>query len=170
LKTTVASAVGAALVAVICPSGAFGQTKAQAVNLTGAQSDYLEHCGGCHGLQGDSSPAPIPVLRDRVGYFMCSGAGRRYLLHLPNVDRADVDDGRLADMMNFVVFDLGGHSTPSGVQAFGEAEVKAERGKTMTGSEVMDQRKRVVEDLIQRCKSPVSLRESYPGEQVRLRR
>ena len=37
--------------------------------LTGPQSDYVEHCSGCHGMQGNSAPAEIPVLRDRVGYM-----------------------------------------------------------------------------------------------------
>lgn len=46
-------------------------------DLTTAQSDYVEHCSGCHGMQGNSAPADIPVLRDRVGYFMCTQAGAR---------------------------------------------------------------------------------------------
>jgi mono/diheme cytochrome c family protein len=32
-----------------------------------ARSDYVENCGGCHGITGDSAPALLPVLRDRVG-------------------------------------------------------------------------------------------------------
>ena len=53
--------------------------------LTTPQSDYVEHCSGCHGMQGDSAPAEIPVLRDRIGYFLCTQEGREYLIRLPNV-------------------------------------------------------------------------------------
>jgi cytochrome c553 len=46
--------------------------------LTAPESDYVEYCSGCHGMQGNSAPAEIPVLRDRVGYFMCTKEGRDY--------------------------------------------------------------------------------------------
>ncbi len=49
---------------------------AELPELTTPQSDYVEHCSGCHGMQGNSAPADIPVLRDRVGYFLCSKEGR----------------------------------------------------------------------------------------------
>jgi hypothetical protein len=81
--------------------------------LTTPQSDYVEHCSGCHGMQGDSAPAEIPVLRDRIGYFMCLPEGREYLIRLPNVAYSAITDNQeLADMMNFVVFGLGGNSAP----------------------------------------------------------
>ena len=51
--------------------------------LTTPESDYVEYCSGCHGMQGNSAPAEIPVLRDRVGYFMCTKEGRDYLIRLP---------------------------------------------------------------------------------------
>jgi hypothetical protein len=144
---------------------ASGRSRAAEPELTGAQSDYLEQCGGCHGLQGDSAPAPIPVLRDRVGYFMCSEAGRRYLLRLPNIAHSRIEDNqRLAEMMNFVVFDLGGVSAPRNARPFTEAEVAAERGQAMVGFEVFDTRKAVVADLVRSCRAPASLRQAYPGE------
>lgn len=92
--------------------------------LTGPQSDYVEYCSGCHGMQGNSAPAEIPVLRDRVGYFLCTKDGRDYLIRLPNVAYSAItDNGELADMMNFVVFGLGGDSTPKGAKPFTAAEV-----------------------------------------------
>ncbi len=84
-------------------------------DLTVAQSDYVEHCSGCHGMQGNSAPADIPVLRGRVGYFLCTPAGRDYLIRLPNVAYSAIgDNDELADMMNFVAFGLGGPSAPAG--------------------------------------------------------
>ena len=60
--------------------------------LTLPQSDYIEQCGGCHGIQGTSAPADIPVLRERVGYYMCLPEGRAYLLRLPNVAHSRIAD------------------------------------------------------------------------------
>ncbi len=133
-------------------------------SLTPAQSDYLEHCGGCHGLQGDTSPAPIPVLRGRVGYFMCNQAGREYLLRLPNIAHAKIDDESLADMMNFVVFSLGPRTAPAGVRPFTTEEVTRLRARAMTGYEVQTTRKVVVETIVKDCGAPKSLRAAYPGQ------
>jgi hypothetical protein len=41
-----------------------------------ARSDYVEHCAGCHGVQGKSAPAPLPELFGRVGWFMCTPQSR----------------------------------------------------------------------------------------------
>ncbi|MDI1295314.1 MAG: hypothetical protein PSY12_05430 [bacterium] len=30
-----------------------------------ARSDYVENCGGCHGVQGSAAPAELPELRGR---------------------------------------------------------------------------------------------------------
>src|ERR1700749_4267327 len=74
------------------------------MSMSVAQSDYTENCGGCHGFDGDSEPADIPVLKDRVGYFMCTREGRDYLIRLPNVAHSRITDPQeLADLVNFVV-------------------------------------------------------------------
>src|SRR4051812_14550271 len=66
-----------------------------------ARSDYVENCGGCHGIQGSSAPALVPELKNRVGYFMCDPAARAYLLRLPNVAHSRItDNAQLADLMN----------------------------------------------------------------------
>ena len=71
-------------------------------------------------MQGNSAPAEIPVLRDRVGYFPCARReGRDHLIRLPNVAYSAISDNQeLADMMNFVVFGLGGNSAPKGARPF----------------------------------------------------
>ncbi len=69
------------------------------------QSDYVEQCAGCHGIQGTSAPANIPVL----------GSGG--LLHVPaggaqlpdpaaqcrTIPGSPTNDRQLADLMNFVL-------------------------------------------------------------------
>jgi hypothetical protein len=147
-----------------------GVSHAAEPRLTSAQSDYLEQCGGCHGLQGDSAPSPIPVLRDRVGYFMCTEAGREYLGRLPNIAYAKIDDDSLAEMLNFVVFGLGEGTAPAGARPFTAVEVARLRAQPMTGSTVEKTRKTVVETLIRNCKAPASLRQPYAVQGAALNR
>ena len=162
LATLPSLAAGVALCAVA--PAANQMLRAAESELTPAQSDYLEQCGGCHGIQGNTAPAPVPVLRARVGYFMCTEAGRRYLIRLPNVSYARVDDESLADMMNFVVFGLGAPTAPANARGFTAEEVRELRSYPMLGSEVEVTRKLVVEELIRSCGAPADLRLTYPGE------
>ena len=161
LATLLGLTAGVALC--VAPAGKQAPRAAEA-ELTAAQSDYLAQCGGCHGIQGNTAPAPVPILKARVGYFMCTEAGRRFLIRLPNVSYARVDDESLADMMNFVVFGLGASTAPANARGFTAEEVGELRRHPMVGSELQDTRKLVVEELIRSCGAPADLRFAYPGE------
>jgi hypothetical protein len=136
------------------------------MNMSVAQSDYIENCGGCHGFDGDSEPADIPVLKDRVGYFMCTREGRDYLIRLPNVAHSRITDPQeLADLVNFVVFAIGGKSVPKDAKPFTAAEVAALRKNAMTSISLIQERARVVSDLPASCNAPASLDKYYPSQQ-----
>jgi hypothetical protein len=133
--------------------------------LTTPQSDYVEYCSGCHGMQGNSAPAEIPVLRDRVGYFMCTKDGRDYLIRLPNVAYSAIADNQeLAEMMNFVVFGLGGNSAPKGAKPFTATEVERLRAKALGTQSLIAARAQVVDKLISGCAAPQSMKFFYDGE------
>ncbi|HKB95773.1 MAG TPA: hypothetical protein VKB94_02920 [Rhizomicrobium sp.] len=130
--------------------------------LTTPQSDYVEHCSGCHGMQGNSAPAEIPVLRDRVGYFMCTREGREYLIRLPNVAYSAITDNQqLADMMNFVVFGLGGNSAPKAAKPFAAAEVAKLRTRALGTQSLIAARAEVVNGMVGRCAVPQSMKFFY---------
>ena len=134
--------------------------------LTGAQSDYVEHCSGCHGMQGNSAPAEIPVLRDRVGYFMCTKEGREYLIRLPNVAYSAIADNQeLADMMNFVVFGLGGNSAPRDAKPFTAAEVARLRARALATQSLIAARAEVVGGMMGRCSVPKSMNDFYDRQE-----
>ena len=136
--------------------------------LTTPESDYVEYCSGCHGMQGNSAPAEIPVLRDRVGYFMCTREGRDYLIRLPNVAYSAIADNQeLADMMNFVVFGLGGASAPKGAKPFTAMEVKRLRTQALGTQSLIAARSRVVGKMISDCAVPQSMQFFYDGEPAR---
>jgi len=134
--------------------------------LTTPQSDYVEHCSGCHGMQGDSAPAEIPVLRDRIGYFMCTKEGREYLIRLPNVAYSAIGDNQeLADMMNFVVFGLGGNSAPRGAKPFTAAEVGRLRKDALSTQSLVAVRAEVVAKMLGSCSVPKSMNYFYDGQE-----
>lgn len=160
----------AALAALALASAAAGpQQDAMApdypAHMTQAQSDYVEHCGGCHGINGNAAPADLPTLKDRVGWFMCLPEGRSYLVRLPNIARSRITDNeQLADLLNFMVYGLGGNSVPAGAKPFTGAEVTRDRASPFTSVSLVETRKLLVEKLIRQCKAPASLRLMYPGQ------
>lgn len=136
------------------------------MTMSAAQSDYIENCGGCHGFNGDSEPADVPVLKDRAGYFMCTKEGREYLIRLPNVAHSRIADPQeLADLMNFVVFALGADSAPKGAKPFTAAEVARLRKDAMTTISLIQERARVVSNLPASCHAPATLDKYYPSQQ-----
>ena len=152
----------AALAAAIALCAAGSARAASLPELTTPQSDYVEHCSGCHGMQGNSAPAEIPVLRDRVGYFLCTPEGRDYLIRLPNVAYSAITDHQeLAEMMNFVVFGLGGRSAPKGARPFTAAEVARLRGKALATQSLIAARAQVVAKMTRDCAVPDSIRFFY---------
>ncbi|MDB5685509.1 MAG: cytochrome, partial [Rhizorhabdus sp.] len=130
-----------------------------------ARSDYIEHCAGCHGLQGSTAPAQLPELRGRVGWFMCTPESRAYLLRLPNVAHSRItDNDELADMMNFVIFVLGKGSAPPGTKPFTGEEVARERLLALSTTALSVERARHAREAIHTCHAPASLALLYPGQ------
>lgn len=160
-----------ALIVAFVPIAASMRSAAADESLPQPQSDYLLHCGGCHGLEGTSAPAEIPVLRGRVGFFMGSEPAREYLIRLPNVAYTGIaDDNRLAAMMNFVVFTLGGASVPAGAKPFTGKEVARLRAKPMIGQDLIETRAAVVTHLVRARRAPRSLLQYSAAEHSAQRR
>ncbi len=161
-----------AALAIALPAASAGDPRAEtvAIGLAAigdpelAKADYVEHCAGCHGVQGLSAPAKLPELRGRVGYMMCTADTRAYLLRLPNIAKSRISDNQqLADMLNFMVFGLGGTSVLPGTKPFTAAEVGYERQFALTSASLVRERKRHVETAIGKCGAPASFRNFYNG-------
>lgn len=131
------------------PAGILAQEST--VRFSPAQSAYLEGCGGCHGIQGRAPHTSIPELRGFVGWFLCTEEGREYIVRLPNVSFAAVDDASLADMMNFVVFGLGGDSVPQGVAPYTADEIGALRRRPLKNAPLAQIRSRILAKAMARC-------------------
>jgi cytochrome c peroxidase len=73
----------------------------------GPEEDYVLHCSGCHRLDGSGAPGVAPGLGD-IGELLAASGGRDYLVRVPGVAQAPLDDVRLARLLNFVLRELAG--------------------------------------------------------------
>jgi len=146
LRTSCRNGLLAVALALSCVGGAGAAVQSHTV------TQYLEYCGGCHGVEGRSNRTYIPVLRDQVGVFTCSAEGRAYLGRIPGVSMSLIrDDQDLANVLNFVLFRLGGASTPPGTKPYTAAEVHALRGQALDTRDLMGFRAGVLGRALPQC-------------------
>ena len=119
---------------------------------------YLMGCVGCHGEAGVTMSQKVPDLKDQIGYFLHLPEGRAYLVRLPNVAFAPISDKELADMMNYMVFTLGGSSAPKDARPYSAAEVGKLRKQPLTEVPLFQYRSELVERLIADYQAPESMR------------
>nr|WP_246495001.1 cystathionine beta-lyase [Ameyamaea chiangmaiensis] len=148
LKSGAFLRLGAGLLTVL--SVLAGADEARALDRV--RATYLMRCGGCHGVEGVSGPTFVPELRDHVGTYLCSPEGRAYIVQVPNVSMSLIrDDALLAQVMNFVVFDLGGASTPAGAKPYTAQEVHELRQHPLHPTEFERARAGVLERTLAAC-------------------
>jgi len=127
--------------------------------ISRAQSNFILHCGGCHGVDGAGNAEAVPDLRRQVGFFLYLPEGRAYLARLPNVAFSTLNDQELADMLNFMVFTLGDGSAPTGAKPYQAAEVKSLRSASLIGTPLRAYRAQLINRLIQDYGAAETLRD-----------
>jgi hypothetical protein len=93
----------------------------------GAELDWALRCGGCHGIHGQGTPGHVPRLAGFVGHFTRHPEGRDYLLRVPGVVRARLDDARLAAVLNWVLVSLSRDQVAADFAPFTSEEVARAR-------------------------------------------
>jgi hypothetical protein len=109
--------------AVLAAAAALASADARAEAISGPRLDYVLQCMGCHLEDGRGAPDRVPSLRG-VGRFLRVPGGRDYLVRVPGVAHAPLDDAALAALLNWMIerFDAPAASAP-GFVPFGAAEV-----------------------------------------------
>ncbi len=71
-------------------------------------TNYRLHCEGCHLADGSATPGKVPALAGSVARFSHSAEGREYLVRVPGVANATLDDADLAALLDWTLrrFDL----------------------------------------------------------------
>jgi hypothetical protein len=89
--------------------------------------DYVMHCRGCHGPDGQGAPGGAPDLRNSVGRFLTVPGGREYLIRVPGTSQSELDDAQTAALLNWMVRQFGPASAAAELVPFTAAEVTAHR-------------------------------------------
>jgi hypothetical protein len=111
------SGAGALAAAALLAAGASAEP------ISGPRLDYVLQCMGCHLEDGSGAPGRVPALAG-VGRFLRVAGGRDYLVRVPGVAHAPLDDAALAALLNWMLarFDPPAAAAPDFV-AFGAPEV-----------------------------------------------
>jgi hypothetical protein len=126
--------------------------------LTKSETNYLLGCGGCHGESGRSNSKLVPDLKDSVGYYLATPAGRAYLVRLPNVSFYSASDAELADILNYAIFTIGGAGAPANAKRYTATEVSRLRKTPLTEVSLVGYRAQLVSELIEKYGAPASMR------------
>ncbi len=100
------------------------------VSLSGPRLHYVLHCQGCHLQDGRETPGSVPALAG-LGLFLQVPEGRAYLVRVPGVANAPLDDAELAALLNWVVAEFGGKQTPRSWLRYTAAEVARQRHRPL---------------------------------------
>jgi mono/diheme cytochrome c family protein len=111
----------------------------------GAELDWALRCGGCHGIRGQGTPGHVPRLAGFVGHFTHHPEGRDYLMRVPGVVRARLDDARLAAVLNWLLASLSRDQVAADFAPFTSEEVA--RARRAPVPEPQATRARLIADL-----------------------
>jgi hypothetical protein len=129
--------LAAALGAIVVTLG-----RATAAEVGGPALDYTLNCQGCHRADGSGTPGSVPALAGSVGKFLRVPGGREFLVRVPGVAQAPLDDAALARVLNWMLERFGTGDVPPGVAPYAADEVGRLRRSPLTDVE------RVRRDLI----------------------
>jgi mono/diheme cytochrome c family protein len=115
------------------------------IAIVDAAQDFARNCAGCHGHAGVSVPQ-VPALKDRVGFFLHTPEGRRFVVQVPGVATNVLDDNRLAAVLNWMLLTYSHRQLPADFRPYTATEVGALRRDPLP--QVIPSRQAVVRGLL----------------------
>ena len=85
--------------------------------------DYALHCQGCHLANGGATLGRVPALAGSLARFTRIPGGRAYLVRVPGVAQAPLDDDALAALLNWVLGRFASGGVAPGFLPYGAEEV-----------------------------------------------
>lgn len=92
-------------------------------NPARARIDYMLKCQGCHQPDGSGNLANTPPLKGEVAKFLSVPGGREFLARVPGVASVDLDDARLADVVNYTLHKFDAAHLPEGFEPYTAEEL-----------------------------------------------
>ena len=116
-----------AAAAVLALGGAQAEDRATpfpgVVNPGQAHIDYMLKCQGCHRPDGSGDKVSNPPMTGIVARFLNVPGGREYLGRVPGVATTDLDNARLADLLNWTLYRFDRANVPPDFTPYGSTEI-----------------------------------------------
>lgn len=110
---------------------------------TSTRSLFVMHCVGCHGRDAAGSTlGQVPDMR-QVGRFLQVEGGRSFLISVPGVMGAGLDDHKVAEVTNWLLATLAAGSVPPGQPPYTADEVRQARAHPLV--DVASRRRELVQ-------------------------
>lgn len=100
---------------------------AAAADGSRARQNYLIHCMGCHGESGLGLEDRVPSFKNTLAKISASPQGRDYVLRVPGVTQATLDDRQTAEVLNWVLAEFSTADAAQQIAPFTAAEVARAR-------------------------------------------
>lgn len=92
-----------------------------------AHIDYKLKCQGCHRPDGSGDAVSNPPMNGHVARFLGVPGGRAFLGRVPGVATVDLDDARLANLLNWTLYRFDRSHLPADFRPYSAAEISALR-------------------------------------------
>jgi mono/diheme cytochrome c family protein len=97
--------------------------RAAAAGAYTPEVEFALNCQGCHRADGTGTPGSVPALADSVARFLAVPGGREYLVQVPGVAQAPLDDTTLAAVVNWMLSRFDAQHVPKDFQPYGADEI-----------------------------------------------
>lgn len=96
-----------------------------------ARQNYMIHCMGCHGEQGDGFKDQVPSMRGTLARLATLPEGRSFLLRVPGVSQSSLDAERTAEVLNWTLREFSDAEALHAVPPFRADEVAEARARPL---------------------------------------
>lgn len=87
-----------------------------------SRTDYILNCRGCHGPDGAGTHA-VPNFRAELAKFLWVPGGREYLVRVPGTAQSELDDARLAALLNWMLREFSPKQIPTDFSPYTASEI-----------------------------------------------
>ena len=88
-----------------------------------ARVNYMLHCQGCHLAEAVGHPGNVPRMRGFLGYFLHSTEGREFIVRVPGVATASLENEQLAELLNWILTTYSAEELPTDFTPFNATEI-----------------------------------------------
>jgi mono/diheme cytochrome c family protein len=101
-------------------------------NAARAQVNYMLNCQGCHGPDGaGTADGAVPAMKNMVARFLGVEGGRAFLIRVPGSANAALDDEALAEVINWMLWQVSPAQMPADFVPYDAAEVERWRAQPL---------------------------------------